>query len=90
MIQVRISGPLKEVCRGDSDVQINEEESLRDVLKHLDNLYPGIWSTLVRNQMLRRFVNVYVNGINVRGLDGLATPLNANSVVDLHVAVSGG
>lgn len=90
MIRVKISGPLKEVCCGDSDVQINEEENLRDVLKHLDNLYPGIWSTLVRNQMLRRFVNVYVDGVNVRGLNGLATVLNVDSVVDLHVAVSGG
>jgi len=39
---------------------------------------------------LRRFVNVYVNGDDVRFIDGLATPLKDGDEVSIVPAVAGG
>ena len=39
---------------------------------------------------LRRFVNVYVDGDDVRHLEGLATPLRAGATVHVLPSVAGG
>ena len=39
---------------------------------------------------LRRLVNVYVDGKDVRGGDGLATPLGARSEIRIVTAIAGG
>jgi molybdopterin converting factor small subunit len=39
---------------------------------------------------LRRFVNVYVDGDDVRHRDGLETPLNAGATVHVLPSVAGG
>jgi sulfur-carrier protein len=39
---------------------------------------------------LRRFVNVYVDGEDVRHLDGLATPLATGATVQVLPSVAGG
>jgi molybdopterin synthase sulfur carrier subunit len=39
---------------------------------------------------LRRFVNVYVAGEDIRFLDGLATPVNDGSELTILPAVAGG
>ncbi|HEY5639222.1 MAG TPA: MoaD/ThiS family protein, partial [Dehalococcoidia bacterium] len=39
---------------------------------------------------LRRFVNVYVNGEDVRFQDGLSTPLTGGDEVSIVPAVAGG
>lgn len=39
---------------------------------------------------LRRHVNVYVDGADVRHLDGLATPVRAGQTVEVMQSVAGG
>ena len=39
---------------------------------------------------LRRFVNVYVDGEDVRHLDGLGTPVPRGGVVDVLPSIAGG
>jgi sulfur-carrier protein len=39
---------------------------------------------------LRRFVNVYVDGDDIRHLDGLSTPLTAGATVHVLPSVAGG
>ncbi len=39
---------------------------------------------------LRRFVNVYVDGLDVRRSDGLATPVGAGQTVEVIQSVAGG
>jgi molybdopterin converting factor small subunit len=39
---------------------------------------------------LRRFVNVYVDGDDIRHLEGLATPLTAGATVHVLPSVAGG
>jgi sulfur-carrier protein len=39
---------------------------------------------------VRRHVNVFVNGENIRFLDGLSTPIESNATITVIAAVSGG
>ena len=53
--------------------------------------HPGLGGQLLTpDGELNRFVNVYVNGQDVRYLDGLATPVEARDEVRLLPAMAGG
>lgn len=53
--------------------------------------HPGLGGQLLTpDGELNRFVNVYVNGQDVRYLDGLATPVEAGDEVRLLPAMAGG
>jgi molybdopterin synthase sulfur carrier subunit len=53
--------------------------------------HPGLGGQLLTPEgELNRFVNVYVNGQDVRYLDGLATPVEARDEVRLLPAMAGG
>lgn len=62
-----------------------------DVIGDLERAYPGIGERLLAGPgELRRFVNVYVDGEDVRFLDGLGTPLSPGSSLAIIPAVAGG
>jgi molybdopterin converting factor small subunit len=53
--------------------------------------HPGLGGQLLTPEgELNRFVNVYVNGQDVRYLDGLSTPVEARDEVRLLPAMAGG
>ncbi len=53
--------------------------------------HPGLGGQLLTPEgELNRFVNVYVNGQDVRYLDGLGTPVAASDEVRLLPAMAGG
>ena len=53
--------------------------------------FPGLRGQLLTDAgELNRFVNVYVNGQDVRYLDGLATPVGERDEVRLLPAMAGG
>jgi molybdopterin synthase sulfur carrier subunit len=54
-------------------------------------MHPGLKERLCdESGELRRFVNIYVNGEDVRFLDGLATHLKENDEISIVPAVAGG
>jgi molybdopterin converting factor small subunit len=61
--------------------------SIETVVQDLDAAHPGLASRLLDESGLRRFVNVYVNGVDVRFGDGLRTVVaDGDSVVILPAA----
>jgi molybdopterin synthase sulfur carrier subunit len=52
--------------------------------------YPALGSQLLDNGDLAPFVNVYVEGEDVRTLDGLDTAVGARATVILLPAMAGG
>ena len=65
--------------------------ALNDVIASLDAAFPGIKERLCdETGELRNFVNVYVNGEDVRFLDGLTTATNPGDEVSIVPAVAGG
>lgn len=89
-VRVRIPTPLRSATDGASEVSV-ESSSVAHVLNELESRYPSIKGRLRdESGALRRFVNLYVNGEDVRFLDGLDTSLKPGDEVSIIPAVAGG
>ena len=66
------------------------EDRLQAVLADLVRQHPALEAKLFDKGALRPYVNVYVNGEDVRYLDDLDTPVKDGEVVALIPAVAGG
>ena len=64
--------------------------TVRELLDDLMNRFPGVRTQLVEDDEIAPFVNVYVEGEDVRTLDGLDTPVATGSTVILLPAMAGG
>ena len=89
-IVVRIPTPLRRMTNGQAQVEI-ESDNLGDLVEQLDASYPGFRARLVdENGELRYFVNIYLNGEDVRFLQGLETSTKSGDEVSIVPAVAGG
>ena len=88
-VEVRIPTILRTYTGGEKAVTA-EGASLAAVIADLEANHPGIGERLLDESGLRRFVNIYVNGEDVRFLDGLTTSLKDGDEVSIVPAVAGG
>ena len=89
-VTVKIPTPLRRLTK-DQDVVQCDGAVLAECITKLDATYPGLKERLCDEQGdLRRFVNVYVNGEDVRFLEGIKTPLKQGDEVSIVPAVAGG
>ena len=88
-VTVRIPTPLRRVTNGVDKVTV-EGETLNAIIVGLDEQYPGLKERLCDEEgELRNFVNVYVNGEDVRFLDGLNTATKTGDDISIVPAVAG-
>lgn len=89
-VTVRIPTPLRRVTGGQDRAAV-EGATLQAVFDALDSEYPGIKERICdEGGQLRHFVNVYVNGEDVRYLQGLDTATKSGDEVSIVPAVAGG
>lgn len=89
-VQVVIPTPLRRYTNGEAKVTASAE-TIGGLLTKLDQQYPGLGERLTEpDGQIRRFVNVFVNGENVRERDGVDTPLKAGDEVGIIPAMAGG
>ena len=89
-VHVRIPAPLRSLTAGESEVNV-EGSSVADALESLESRFPEIRARLRDDEgELRRFVNLYVNGEDIRFLAGLQTALNSGDEMSIIPAVAGG
>jgi molybdopterin converting factor small subunit len=86
---VRIPPTLRTEVGGERQVQA-EGETVRDLLDDLMSRFPGLRGQIVEDEEIAPFVNVYVEGEDVRTLDGLETPVADGQTVILLPAMAGG
>lgn len=90
MSTVRIPSVLRAAAGGNKQLEL-AGASVGDVVEGLVAEYPSLRGQLLTEDgELNRFVNVYVNGQDVRYLDGLATPVGERDEVRLLPAMAGG
>ncbi len=89
MTTIRIPPTLRGEVGGERQVEA-EGESVRAVLEDLARRFPSLRERLFEEGELAPFVNVYVDGEDVRTLDGAETPVRAGSTVILLPAMAGG
>jgi len=89
-VQVLIPTPLRQYTDGEARVE-SSGDSVAVVLDDLNARYPGIGDRVREaDGEIRRFVNVFVNGQNVRKLQGAATPVKGGDEVGIIPAMAGG
>ena len=89
MRKVRIPPTLREVTGGESELPA-EGDTVRELLEDLMGRFPALRTQLVEDGDIAPFVNVYVEGEDVRTLDGLETDVRPGSTVILLPAMAGG
>ncbi|MEX2238600.1 MAG: ubiquitin-like small modifier protein 1 [Dehalococcoidia bacterium] len=89
-VRVRIPTPLRNLT-ANQEVVDAEGPSLEAAFDNLNSAFPGLKDRLCDERgELRRFVNVYINGEDVRFLSGLGTELKDGDEVSIVPAVAGG
>ncbi|HET7703825.1 MAG TPA: ubiquitin-like small modifier protein 1 [Candidatus Limnocylindrales bacterium] len=90
MSVVKIPTVLRPQVGGNKEVELTGT-TVGEVVDALTAAYPNLRSQLLTEDgELNRFVNVYVNGQDVRYLDGLATAVAERDEVRLLPAMAGG
>lgn len=90
MSVVKIPTVLRPQVGGNRELEL-DGTTVGEVVDALTAQYPSLKSQLLSaDGQLNRFVNVYVNGQDVRYLDGLATPVAGRDEVRLLPAMAGG
>jgi len=89
MTTVRIPPALRNEVGGAREVSATGG-SVRELLEDLLARFPGLRPQLVEDDEIAPFVNVYVDGEDVRTLHGLDTPVDEGATVILLPAMAGG
>jgi molybdopterin synthase sulfur carrier subunit len=89
-IHVRIPTPLRKLTGGNETVSV-EGDSVAAVIADLEKKHPGREERICEaGGTVRRFVNVYVNGDDIRFLDNLDSPVNDGDEISIVPAIAGG
>ena len=90
MVQVRIPTPLRKYTGGAEAVQA-EGTTVAALVADLDKRHPGIRERICDDTgAVRRFVNIFVNGEDIRFLSNLDTTVKDADEVSIVPAIAGG
>ena len=89
-VTVKIPTQLRSVTGGESEASVDSAKTVGEVLDGLYAQYEGLRDRIAEDGDLRRFVNVYVGGEDIRFLDYLDTPVEDGDEVTILPAVAGG
>jgi molybdopterin synthase sulfur carrier subunit len=89
-VVVKIPTQLRAAAGGEAEAQI-DGATVQDVLNGLFERHEELRARISDDDgSLRRFVNVYLAGEDIRFLDGLATPVADGAELTILPAVAGG
>lgn len=87
---VKIPTPLRKLTNGETSVDA-EGATVGAIVDSLELAFPGMRERLIdESGDLRHFVNIYLNGEDVRYLDGLNSSVGDNAELSIVPAVAGG
>ncbi len=89
MPEIRIPPVLRAEAAGSRTVTV-DGTSVREALSALIAEYPSLGPRLLPDGAVPAFINLFVDGQDIRLLDGLDTPVGGESKVLLLPAVAGG
>jgi MoaD family protein len=88
-VSVKIPTQLRAATEGEAQASV-EGSTVGEVLDSLYERFGELRSRIAEDGGLRRFVNVYVDGEDIRFLDGLDTEVKDGDEVTILPAVAGG
>lgn len=89
-VQVRIPTPLRRFTGGAEEVRA-AGATVGHVVDDLERQFPGIKERLCDEEgRVRRFVNVFINGDDIRFLNNLETAVKEGDEISIVPAIAGG
>lgn len=89
-VKVRIPAPLRKLTNDQPIVEV-EGKTIQDLLAALDKKHPGLKERICdESGQVRRFVNIFVNGEDIRFKDGAKTAVTEGAEVSIIPAIAGG
>jgi MoaD family protein len=89
-ITVKIPAQLRAATGGEGEIEIESAATVGDALDAVFDQHDGLRERITEDGDLRRFVNVYVSGEDIRFQDGLETQVADGAEVTILPAVAGG
>ena len=89
-VTVKIPTQLRTVTGGEGETSVDGATTVGEVLDGLYERFDGLRDRITENGELRRFVNVYVGGEDIRFGSGLDTPVADGDEITILPAVAGG
>jgi len=90
-VKVTFSRALVSVTNNQRETR-TEGDTLREVLDNLTQIYGNALKSKIydKDGRPKRFINIYINGKDMRFIEGLETKLKKNDEILILPAVSGG
>ena len=88
-VTVKIPAQLRAATGGDGEIEV-EGSTVGEALDAVFDQHAELRARITEDGGLRRFVNVYVSGEDIRFQDGLETKLSDGDEVTILPAVAGG
>ncbi len=90
MPTILIPNPLRKLTN-DLDTVSAAGGTVGELIENLDKAYPGLKERICDEAgSVRRFVNIYVNGEDIRFLEEKATPVTEADEISIVPAIAGG
>ena len=88
--KVRIPAPLRKLTK-DQAVVDSKGATIEEVLADLEKSYPGIRERICdETGQVRRFINIFLNGEDIRFKEGSKTKVPSDAEVSIIPAIAGG
>ncbi len=89
-VKINIPTPLKKLVENQSTISADGENIL-EVINDMDRQYPGIKERICDEQdKVRRFVNIYLNGEDIRFMDAEQSKVAPDDEISIIPAIAGG
>ena len=90
-VTVRIPTQLRDAAGGSAETKVDGAATVGEALEALYSEHGELRDRIAdESGELRRFVNVYLSGEDIRFLDGLQTPVEDGAELTILPAVAGG
>lgn len=88
--KVRIPAPLRKLTKDQAIVEV-AGANVEEVISSLEKNYPGLKERICdESGQIRRFINVFVNGEDIRFKEGAKTAVSDGAEVSIIPAIAGG
>ncbi len=88
--KVGVPAPLRQYCGSKKEIEL-EGSKVKDILSSMSERYSTLHSKVCEdNGSVRKFVNLYVNGVDIKKLNNLDTELKESDKLTIIPAVAGG
>ena len=84
-----ISDEIRALLDGRDEVSA-PGQTVAEVIGNLEASYPALAAKLLDGRGVRRFVNIFVNKMDIRRLDGINTSVESGDEIYIIVGVAGG